>query len=130
MSFSSPHIEHLFNAAKAAQANSHSPYSHFKVGAALIADDGQIYAGCNVENAAYPLCQCAEATAIGLMVVSGAKHIRDILVLGPEDEFCPPCGGCRQKINEFAQPDTQVHLATLQGEVKTMTLEALLPLAF
>lgn len=116
--------------AQQAQKNAHAPYSHFHVGAAIIDNTEQLYNGCNVENAAYPLGQCAEATAIGAMVVNGGSKIREILIVSPNDEFCPPCGGCRQKIAEFANRHTVVHLATQQGQIKTMPFSELLPLAF
>ena len=103
----------LLNIALLAQKNAHAPYSHFQVGAALIDDTAQVYNGCNVENAAYPLGQCAE-----------------ILIASPNDDFCPPCGGCRQKIAEFADKHTLVHLATQQGKIKTVTFSELLPLSF
>lgn len=122
--------QQLLQHAKDAQAHAHAPYSQFQVGAAISDDQQQLHAGCNVENAAYPLGQCAEATAIGMMVVKGGKKIRDILIISPNDEFCPPCGGCRQKIAEFADKHTQVHLATQQGEMKSMLFSELLPLAF
>tara|TARA_R110002167_G_scaffold95065_4_gene253403 strand:+ start:1222 stop:1632 length:411 start_codon:yes stop_codon:yes gene_type:complete len=120
----------LLNIALLAQKNAHAPYSHFQVGAALVDDTAQVYNGCNVENAAYPLGQCAEATAIGNMIVNGGKKIREILIASPNDDFCPPCGGCRQKIAEFADKHTLVHLATQQGKIKTVTFSELLPLSF
>jgi cytidine deaminase len=126
---SAPH-QQLLVKAQQAQKNAHAPYSHFKVGAALIDDTAQTHSGCNVENAAYPLGQCAEASAIGMMVVNGGKRIREILIASPNDEFCSPCGGCRQKIAEFADKNTLVHMATQQGEIKTVKFSELLPLAF
>ena len=120
----------MFDAAFAAQSKSYSPYSNFKVGAALIADDSNTYVGCNVENVSYPLGQCAEASAISAMVMGGGQKVREVMIASPNDEFCPPCGGCRQKIKEFGDQDTLVHLATRDGKVKTVTLAELLPLAF
>lgn len=120
----------LLDKAQQAQKNAHSPYSHFQVGAALLDDHAHIYQGCNVENAAYPLGQCAEATAIGNMVVNGGKKIREILIASPNDDFCSPCGGCRQKIAEFADKQTLVHLVTQQGKIKSVYFSDLLPLAF
>jgi cytidine deaminase len=113
-----------------AQKNAHAPYSNFKVGAAIIDENSQLHASCNVENAAYPLGQCAEAGAISAMVASGSKQIKQILITSPNDEFCPPCGGCRQKIAEFADKQTEVHLATQSGDIKTVKFTELLPLAF
>ncbi|MCA1998960.1 MAG: cytidine deaminase, partial [Hyphomicrobiales bacterium] len=104
-------IEALFEAAKAAQAQAYVPYSRFPVGAAIRADDGRVYAGVNVENAAYPLGTCAEAGAIAAMVLGGGRRIEAILVLGPGEALCTPCGGCRQRIREFAAPDCPVLIA-------------------
>jgi len=123
-------ITNLFDNAKAAQQFSYAPYSNFKVGAAVLAENGESYSGCNVENAAYPLGQCAEAGAIAEMIKNGAKEIKEILVLSPTDELCSPCGGCRQKIKEFANPDTKIHMARQNGEVTTVTIAELLPYAF
>ena len=95
-------LEALFDAAKAAQAKAYAPYSRFKVGAAILADDGRIYAGCNVENAAYPEGSCAEAGAIAAMVAGGERRIAEILVVGDGENLVTPCGGCRQRIREFA----------------------------
>jgi cytidine deaminase len=116
--------------AQRVQLNAHAPYSHFQVGAALLDEAGNTYAGCNVENAAYPLGQCAEANAIGAMVAAGGKSIREILIASPNAEPCPPCGGCRQKIAEFASADTLVHLATHDGQITSMRISELLPLSF
>ena len=120
----------LFEAALKAQTNSYSPYSNFKVGSALLADNQTTYVGCNVENVSYPLGQCAEASAISSMVTSGARVIKEIMIASPTEEFCPPCGGCRQKIREFASPETLVHLVTPSGKMKTVPITELLPLAF
>ena len=126
----SEHKQQLLAKAKLAQQHAHAPYSNFQVGAAVLDDCVDIYSGCNVENAAYPLGQCAEATAIGNMVVNGGKKIREIMIVSPNADFCPPCGGCRQKIAEFADRHTLVHLATSQGELKTYTFSEFLPMAF
>jgi len=120
----------LLALATKAQNNAHAPYSNFHVDAAILDENAQLHASCNVENAAYPLGQCAEAGAISAMVTSGTKQIKHILIASPNDDFCPPCGGCRQKIAEFAGADTQVHLATKKGELKTVAFSELLPLAF
>jgi cytidine deaminase len=123
-------IEALFEAAKAAQARAYAPYSRFPVGAAIRADDGRVYAGVNVENAAYPLGTCAEAGAIAAMVLGGGRRIEAILVLGPGEALCTPCGGCRQRIREFAAPDCPVLIAGPAGIRARLTLEGLLPHAF
>lgn len=126
----SPFPTALVLAARQSQANAYAPYSKFKVGAAIHADNGNVYSCCNVENAAYPLGQCAEAGAIGRMIADGAKKIRSIVIVGPNEEFCFPCGGCRQKIAEFASSETEVHLVTHSDEMHSTTIGKLLPNAF
>jgi len=120
----------LLDAAVAVQANAHAPYSHYKVGSALLADDGHTYCGCNVENVASPLGQCAEGNAIAAMVAAGASKVREILIASPNSHFCSPCGGCRQRIFEFADQQTLIHMATSDGKINTVTMEEILPLAF
>ncbi len=123
-------VEDLFDAALAAQARAYAPYSHFLVGAALRGASGAIYSGCNVENAAYPQGACAETGAILAMVNAGERRIAEILVIGDGEDLCTPCGGCRQRIREFAAPDTPVHIAGPNGVRATFTLEQLLPSSF
>jgi cytidine deaminase len=124
----------LFQAAKAARVNAHAPYSGFKVGAAIRSESGRIHAGCNVENAAYPQGQCAEATAIGLMIASGDRQIMELVVVGGEagsGVMCTPCGGCRQRIREFAAgPDTPIHVFDAGAFRQSFTLGQLLPFSF
>ncbi len=108
----------------------YAPYSGFAVGACLRSDSDKLYAGCNVENAAYPEGQCAEAAAIGAMVAGGDRRIVEVVVIGSGDELCMPCGGCRQKLGEFAGPDTPVHACGPEGVRKTVTLGELLPYGF
>lgn len=120
----------LLALANKAQKNAYAPYSNFHVGAAILDENAQLHASCNVENGAYPLGQCAEAGAISAMIASGSKQIKHILIASPNDSFCPPCGGCRQKIAEFADAQTEVHLATKDGRFKTVKFTELLPLAF
>jgi cytidine deaminase len=120
----------LLEAARRARENAHAPYSGFKVGAALRCPDGAIYAGCNVENAAYPEGTCVEAGAIAAMVAGGRTDIAEALVVADGPEIISPCGGCRQKLAEFAAPETPVILAGLQGERARTTVVALLPGAF
>lgn len=117
-------------AARAAMARAYAPYSHFKVGAAVRGESGRIYAGCNVENAAYPQGWCAEASAIAAMVVAGETRIVEAAVMGGGAAFCTPCGGCRQKLYEFAGDDLPIHVCGPQGLRQTVTLGELLPLAF
>lgn len=120
----------LTDAARAVRENAYAPYSRFKVGAALRAADGAVYTGVNVENAAYPQGTCAEAGAIAAMVAAGQTRIHEIAVIADCPEPVPPCGGCRQKLAEFAGPDTPVTLATTSGMSLTTTVGALLPGAF
>jgi cytidine deaminase len=123
-------LDALFAAAKAAQAKAYAPYSHFPVGAAIRAGSGAIYCGCNVENAAYPEGACAEANAIGAMALAGERRIVEIVVVGEGEALCAPCGGCRQRLREFAEASTRVHVAGPQGVRASFTLEELLPHSF
>ena len=123
-------LDALFAAAKAAQAEAYAPYSRFSVGAAIRAESGAIYCGCNVENAAYPQGACAEANAIGAMALSGERRIVEMVVVGEGEELCAPCGGCRQRIREFADAETRVHVAGPEGVRASFTLEELLPHSF
>ncbi len=117
-------------AARAAMARAYAPYSRFKVGAALRGESGRLYAGCNVENAAYPQGWCAEASAIAAMVMAGETRIVEAAVMGDGEAPCTPCGGCRQKLYEFAGDDLPIHVCGPQGLRLTVTLGTLLPLAF
>lgn len=123
-------IDALFEAARAAQDRAYVPYSRFKVGAALLADDGRVYAGCNVENAAYPSGTCAEAGAVAAMIMGGGRVVLEALVVGDGAELCTPCGNCRQRLREFAKPETPVHVAGPEGVRRSFTLEGLLPASF
>jgi len=123
-------LDRLFAAARAAQANAYAPYSRFKVGAALRTPSGAIFSGCNVENAAYPQGACAEAMAIGAMALAGERRIAEILVVGDGEGLCTPCGGCRQRIREFAGPATPIHISGLSGVRASFTLDELLPHSF
>ncbi|HWU17348.1 MAG TPA: cytidine deaminase [Devosia sp.] len=120
----------LFDAAEAVRARAYAPYSNFHVGAAILADDGKIYAGCNVENAAYPVGNCAEPSAIAAMLAGGGKRIRRIYVTGPGTSPVTPCGGCRQRIREFADLDVEVISHGIDGAPLVMTLGELLPHSF
>ena len=123
-------LNDLFEAARQVQAKAYAPYSRFKVGAAVRGESGAIYTGCNVENAAYPVGTCAEAAAIAAMVAAGERRIAAILVLGGGEALVTPCGACRQRIREFAAPDTKVHAADAGGVRRSFSLDALLPFAF
>jgi cytidine deaminase len=120
----------LFEAAKAARANAHAPYSGFRVGAAIRDEEDRIFVGCNVENVAYPQGTCAEAGAIAAMVAAGGRRIAEVLVIADAALPVPPCGGCRQKLSEFADADVPVVLADLDGPVSHTTMGALLPGSF
>lgn len=122
----------LIAAAKAALDKAYAPYSDHPVGAAVLADDGTIHVGCNVENAAYPLGSCAEATAIANMVLSGQQQLRHVVIVGPGDHLCTPCGGCRQKIREFAGSfEVPVTICSSEGAILLETDSAtLLPHSF
>jgi len=120
----------LFDAASAVRERAHAPYSRFKVGAALLTDDGRIFSACNVENASYGLSVCAERNAIGQMVAEGAKRLTAIAVVADTDTPTPPCGACRQVLAEFASPQAPVKLKNLKGKVASFTLADILPHAF
>jgi cytidine deaminase len=123
-------LAEVFAAAKAAQANAYAPYSRFKVGAALRTPGGALYSGCNVENAAYPQGVCAETSAISAMALAGDQRIAEILVFGDGEGLCTPCGGCRQRIREFADGETRIHIAGPEGVRATFTVAGLLPHSF
>ena len=120
----------LLAAAKQARGRAYAPSSKFQVGAALLADDGKIYSGGNVENAAYPNGVCAETSAISAMVLGGAKKIRAIAVVAGGPKLVTPCGGCRQRIAEFADPETPVHVCGPEGLKTSFTIAELLPASF
>ena len=121
----------LIAAAKAARLKAYAPYSKFLVGAAVRDERGQIHGGCNIENAAYPQGWCAETSAIAAMIMSGGKAIAEMAVIGTGDLLCTPCGGCRQKIREFAKGNVKIHMYGEDGNLKqTFTLDELLPASF
>ena len=126
--------EKLISVAIAAMEKAYAPYSGFKVGAALLCADGTVYAGCNIENAAYGPTNCAERTAVFKAVSEGKREFTAIAICGGKDgsitDFCPPCGVCRQVLREFCQDDFTVYLAGPHGAYKTMTLGDLLPFSF
>ncbi|MEM6277295.1 MAG: cytidine deaminase [Pseudomonadota bacterium] len=120
----------LLAAARAVRENAHAPYSNFKVGAAIRTASGQVFAGCNVENVAYPEGTCAEAGAIAAMAAAGEYEIVEVAVIADSPEPVPCCGGCRQRLAEFGASDVPVTLATLDGATFETTVGALLPGAF
>jgi cytidine deaminase len=123
-------VQELFDAAVAVQANAHVPYSHFRVGAAVRSASGRVYAGCNVENAAYPQGWCAETSAIAAMVSAGERELAVVLTVCEGDMLSTCCGGCRQKIREFATTATVIHAAGPEGVRKSYSIEELLPDSF
>jgi cytidine deaminase len=123
-------LDALLAAARTVRDKAHAPYSRFKVGAALQDEQGRIHTGCNVENAAYPQGLCAEAGAIAAMVAAGGARIVAAVVVGEGDQPCTPCGGCRQKLREFAHDDTPLIVADMQQERGRFTLGELLPHSF
>src|SRR3954454_14809588 len=120
----------LVDAARHVMERAHAPYSRYRVGAALRAEDGSIHVGANVENAAYPQGQCAEASAIGALIASGCKQITEVAVISDGEDFCVPCGGCRQRLREFIVPGAEIHVCMSDGTRQTTTLDALLPRSF
>ena len=120
----------LLSAATQVRENAYAPYSRFKVGAAIRAASGVVYTGCNVENVAYPEGTCAEAGAIAAMIAAGDSRIAEIYVIADGPEPVPCCGGCRQKIAEFADQDVRVTMATVDGMERTITVAQLLPGVF
>ncbi|WP_461472174.1 cytidine deaminase [Pararhodobacter sp.] len=120
----------LLETARAVREHAYAPYSRFKVGAAIRAESGAVYAGCNVENVAYPQGTCAEAGAIAAMVAGGDTRIAEVCVIADSPNPVPPCGGCRQKLREFAGGDVRVTMATTDGKTLVMTMDQLLPGAF
>jgi cytidine deaminase len=126
-------LDTLISLARQAMERAYAPYSGFHVGACLRTDSERLYAAANVENAAYPQGQCAEASAIGMMIAGGDRRIVEVVVMGgqPGDGMlCTPCGGCRQRLREFAGPDTPIHVCGPEGLRRTVTLDQLLPLSF
>lgn len=124
------HRDALVAAARAARAMAHAPYSRFAVGAAVLDEQGRMHAGCNVENAAYPQGWCAEASALSAMVMAGGRRAVAVAVCAVAPQPVTPCGGCRQKLREFASDDCPVWVADLEGHRATFTLGGLLPHSF
>ena len=125
-------MEKLMQAAVKAMENAYVPYSHFKVGAALLLKNGEIIKGCNVENASYGLCNCAERTALFKAYSEGITKddIVAMSIAGATDGPISPCGACRQVMAELLNKDTKIYLTNVKGDVKEMTVEELLPYSF
>ncbi len=125
-----PDVQELFDAARAVQPRAHAPYSGFHVGAAVRSASGAVFAACNVENAAFPVGTCAEAGAISMMVSAGETRITSVLTVADGDAVTTCCGGCRQRIREFAADDVPVYACGPEGVRKTFTVGELLPHSF
>lgn len=119
----------LLTIAKKAMQNAYAPYSHFQVGAALLAEDGRVFYGCNVENATYGATICAERTAIVKAISEGARQFTKIAIVSSGEELTPPCGICRQVLLEF-MPEGTVVLQSKDGAIQEIALKALLPFGF
>lgn len=118
-------IADLYSVAMKCRENAYAPYSKFKVGAAVLSENNQIFSGCNVENASYPCGTCAEAGAIAAMIAAGERKIKEILVVADTKQIMP-CGNCLQKIIEFAEETTLIHSADVQGNIKTFRVDDIL----
>jgi cytidine deaminase len=130
MTTESDNIKKMLQKAQMVMMNAYAPYSHFLVGACILADDNNYYVGCNVENIAYRLTTCAECAAICNMISYGGKHITEMVITTSKDMIISPCGACRQQIIEFAAPDRKIHLFSAHGKKETIFVKDLLPLAF
>lgn len=122
--------EDYLSAVKQAMDKAYAPYSNYPVGALVVTEDGQTYAGCNVENASYPEGHCAETAAIAAMVLAGQQRIKQIFIMSQDQQGATPCGGCRQRIREFADADTPLILCSPAGVQQRLKLGQLLPHAF
>jgi len=122
--------ENYIKATKEAMSKAYVPYSNYPVGALIVTDNGNTYSGCNVENASFPLGNCAEASAIASMVIGGEKKIKTIYVMTKNDEGGIPCGGCRQRIREFSDENTQIMMCSPDGVQQRINLSELLPNSF
>ncbi|MBT2754689.1 cytidine deaminase [Mesobacillus foraminis] len=120
----------LIQEARKAMEKAYVPYSKFQVGAALLTEDGKVYQGCNIENAAYSMCNCAERTAIFSAYAQGDRKFKGLAVIADTDRPVSPCGACRQVISELCPNDMKVVLTNLNGDIKEITVEELLPGAF
>jgi cytidine deaminase len=125
---STPH--NLFLAARDAMAKCYAPYSKFPVGAAILTEDGRVFAGANIEIASFPEGWCAETTALGHYIMAGGGRITDVAVIAERMARVTPCGGCRQRLAEFTTADTKLHLCDETGVVQTVTMGEILPFGF
>ena len=122
--------QEMLSFARTTRLKAYAPYSKYQVAAVVRGANGQLYAGTNVENIAYPVGNCAEVSAIAAMIADGETRITEALVIGPEGDLCTPCGACRQRLREFATDDLPIHVADPTGIKKTVTLGALFPMSF
>jgi cytidine deaminase len=123
-------MSQLIEEAKIARERAYVPYSKFQVGAALLTVDKKVYYGCNIENAAYSMCNCAERTAIFKAFSEGDKQYTALAVVADTERPVPPCGACRQVISELCPKDMKIVLSNLNGDIEEITVEELLPGAF
>ncbi|TCT25535.1 cytidine deaminase [Melghiribacillus thermohalophilus] len=125
-------MDHVQLVQKAVEArnDAYVPYSQFAVGAAILTSSGKVYRGCNIENAAYPVTCCAERVAIFKAISEGETDFKELAVVADTERPVPPCGSCRQVMSEFFSRDTRIHIANLKGDVRTVTIEELLPFSF
>lgn len=120
----------MFKLAIDTMQHAHAPYSKFKVGACLRTANNELFAGANVENSSFSLTLCAEAVALGSLISKGHQQIEEVVIVSSSHRPCPPCGACRQRLLEFTDVTTPVHLCTLDGECQTLTMHQLLPYPF
>ncbi len=123
-------IDQLIQHAKDIRKRAYTPYSKFPVGAALLTEDGTLYTGCNIENAAYPVTCCAERVAIFKAISDGHTQFKVLAVAADTKRPVPPCGSCRQVMSEFFEPEMMIHTANLEGETKSLAMAELLPFSF
>lgn len=123
-------IEEMMRLARLAMKNAYAPYSNFPVGCCIRTQEGHFFSGTNVENGAYAATQCAETSALGAMITQGERKITDIVTMGKEGVFCPPCGNCRQKLSEFVTEDARVHVCTPSKVIESIAFSDLLPYRF
>ncbi len=123
-------IENLINAADQARQKAYAPYSRFHVGAAVLCEDGTVFTGCNIENASYPVSNCAERTALFKAVSEGYREFKAIAVISDAEGFTSPCGVCRQALSEFCEPELMIYMCGRDRKCRQTTLGELLPFAF
>ena len=123
-------IDEMIERATKVRCCAYAPYSNYQVGICIRTESDTLFVGCNVENVAYPVGQCAEANAIGAMVSQGARKIKEVVIVVDDKSLCPPCGGCRQRLSEFSSPQTHIHLYNLSGDGRTFTMLEFLPVPF